>query len=113
MVKNNIYIPDSGDIIWINFNPTRGHEQAGARPAIVVSRKTYNAKVGLVVVCPITSQIKGYPFEVAIDCKEVKGVVLVDQIRSVDWKERKISRISKASENMMLEIKGKLIAIIG
>lgn len=113
MVKKSAYIPDSGDIVRINFNPTKGHEQAGARPAIVVSHKAYNAKAGLAMVCPITSQMKGYPFEVIIDTDKIKGVALVDQMRSVDWKERNMSHICKGERNIIVEIKQKLIAIIG
>src|SRR4030067_1632422 len=84
------YIPDSGDIVWIMFNPQAGHEQAGHRPALVLSPKAYNGKVGLALLCPITSQVKGYPFEVLIpEGLEIKGAVLSDQVKSLDWKERK------------------------
>lgn len=113
MVKKSAYIPDAGDIVWINFNPTKGHEQAGSRPAIVVSHRAYNVKSGLAMVCPITSQIKGYPFEVMIDVDKIKGVALVDQMRSVDREERKMSYICKSDKNIIIEIKQKLIAIIG
>lgn len=113
MVKKSAFIPDTGDIVWINFNPTKGREQAGVRPAVVISHKAYNAKAGLAMVCPITSQIKGYPFEVVINTNKIKGVALVDQIRSVDWKERKMSYICKSDKNIIIEIKQKLIAIIG
>ena len=88
MVKE--YIPDRGDIVWINFNPTRGSEQKGKRPAIVISPKSYNSVSGLVLLCPITSQTKGYPFEVNVKTKDISGVILTDQIRNIDWKERKI-----------------------
>lgn len=112
MVKNKNYIPKRGDIVWVDFNPVKGHEQAGKRPAIIVSPEAYNKKSGLVLICPITSQIKGYPFEVVINSEKIMGVVLVDQIRSVDWKERKISYISKMNQEEMDEITGKLIAIV-
>ncbi|MBA3715554.1 MAG: endoribonuclease MazF [Pyrinomonadaceae bacterium] len=83
------YIPDRGDAVWISFNPQAGHEQAGRRPAIVLSPAAYNRKVGLAIFCPITNQIKGYPFEVVIPAGlKVSGAVLSDQAKSLDWKER-------------------------
>jgi mRNA interferase MazF len=83
------YIPARGDIIWLTFNPQAGHEQAGRRPALVLSPSEYNEKVWLAILCPITSQIKGYPFEVEIpDGLPVTGVVLADQGKSLDWKAR-------------------------
>ena len=83
MVKSS-YTPARGDIVWLNFNPQTGHEQKGRRPAIVISPMEYNAKVGLSLFCPITSQIKNYPFEVRIQNKKIDGVVLADQIKSLD-----------------------------
>jgi mRNA interferase MazF len=81
--------PDRGDVIWINFNPQSGHEQAGHRPALVLSPASYNKKTGLMLLCPITSQIKGYPFEVLIpDGSEIKGAILSDQVKSMDWQAR-------------------------
>jgi mRNA interferase MazF len=80
--------PKWGDIIWIDFNPKRGHEQAGQRPALVISNSHYNAATHLVVACPITSQVKGYPTEVAVPELKTKGVVLAGQVRTLDWKER-------------------------
>ena len=87
------FIPDSGDLVWLNFNPQTGHEQKGRRPALVISPKIYNEKSGLVLACPITSQIKNYPFEVALTGHPVKGVVLADQIKSLDWRERRAKLI--------------------
>ena len=110
MVK--VYIPDRGDVVWINFNPTRGSEQKGKRPAIVISPKSYNSVSGLALLCPITSQVKEYPFEVVIKIKNISGVALVDQIRSVDWRERKIKYIGKISTNTKLEISEKLNGLI-
>jgi mRNA interferase MazF len=90
------YIPNRGDMVWINLNPQAGHEQSGRRPALVLSPKTYNLKVGLAIVCPITSKIKGYPFEVPIpDSSPVSGVVLSDQAKSMDWKIRNAEFIYK------------------
>jgi mRNA interferase MazF len=83
------YIPKRGDVIRINFNPQAGHEQAGRRPALVLSPASYNGKVGLVILCPITNQVKGYPFEVAIPVGlPISGVVLADQVKSLDWRVR-------------------------
>ena len=83
------YIPDCGDIVWLNFDPQAGHEQAGHRPALVLSPKAYNGRTGLCLVVPITSQGKGYPFELALPATcQTTGVVLCDQVRSLDWKAR-------------------------
>ncbi len=103
MVAKRPYVPERGDVVWLDFNPVRGHEQSGRRPALVVSSQKYNAKSGLALVCPITSQVKGYPFEVALDSKLVQGVILADQIRGIDWKERKAEKISTVSETVVAE----------
>jgi len=90
------YVPAQGDLVWLEFSPQSGHEQAGRRPALVISPKIYNAKAGLALFCPITSQIKGYPFELALPQKmKIKGVILCDQIRSLDWRSRKAAKIGK------------------
>jgi mRNA interferase MazF len=82
-------VPRRGDVVWLTFNPQAGHEQAGRRPAVVLSPLSYNAKVGLALLCPITSQVKGYPFEVSIpDGLPVAGAVLADQLKSLDWRAR-------------------------
>ena len=89
MVNPAPYVPERGDVVWISLNPQAGREQAGRRPALVLSPHAYNAKVGLALLCPITSQIKGYPFEVAVPAGlPVAGVVLSDHIRSLDWRAR-------------------------
>ena len=111
MVKKT-YIPDRGDIVWLNFDPQSGHEQKGKRPAIVISPKDYNKKVGLGLFCPITSKIKDYPFEIKIENKKIIGVVLSDQIKSLDWKSRDIEFISKETSEKMEEIIGKLNVLI-
>lgn len=86
---NKSFIPKQGDIVWIDFDPQSGHEQAGRRPALVISPAAYNGKIGLTLLCPITNQVKGYPFEVAIPKGlGVSGVILTDQIKSLDWKSR-------------------------
>ena len=107
------YIPDSGDIVWITFNPQAGHEQAGRRPALVLSPAAYNGKVGLAILCPITSQIKGYPFEVVIpDGLEVSGAILSDQVKSLDWKARKAGFSCKVPTSTLSEVVQKLSTLI-
>jgi mRNA interferase MazF len=111
--KTMAYIPDSGDIVWITFNPQAGHEQAGRRPALVLSPRAYNGKVGLAILCPITSQIKGYPFEVIIpDGLEVSGAILSDQVKSLDWKIRKAEFSCKLPSTTFNEVVQKLSTLI-
>jgi len=96
VVKRRPSAPDKGDLVWIDFNPQAGHEQAGRRPALVVSPLAYNSKVGLVLLCPVTSQAKGYPFEVSLpDGMGVSGVVLADQVKSLDWRARRAEVIGR------------------
>ena len=97
------YIPERGDIIWLEFDPQKGHEQKGRRPGIVLSKKEYNQKSNLAIICPITSKIKGYPFEVRIN-SIIQGVILSDQIRSIDWKSRNAAFIEKIPEEILKEI---------
>jgi mRNA interferase MazF len=111
--KSMAYIPDSGDIVWIMFNPQAGHEQAGHRPALVLSPKAYNGKVGLAILCPITSQVKGYPFEVKIpEGLEIGGAVLSDQVKSLDWKARQAKFICKLPSATYNEVVQKLSTLI-
>lgn len=111
MVKK-LYIPDRGDLVWVDFNPTRGREQAKVRPAIVVSPKNYNEKTSLAIMCPITSVQKGYPFEVAVKDKQVSGVILSDHVRSLDWKARNVKFIAKAKSKVITEVQTKLLLLI-
>ena len=84
------YVPERGDLVWLTFDPQAGHEQAGTRPALVISPASYNRKVGLALFCPVTSQIKGYPFEVSLPAGlEIHGAILSDQIKSLDWRVRR------------------------
>lgn len=106
------YIPERGDIVWLDFNPQRGHEQRGKRPALVISHKAYNEKIGLGIFCPITSKVKGYPFEVVINLKKINGAVLSDQVKSLDWKERNIEFIEKVDEKDLEDVIEKVEAII-
>jgi len=103
---------EKGDIVWLNLNPVAGHEQAGVRPALVVSPRSFNAKTGLAFICPITSSMKGYPFEVAVSFDGRNGVVLVDQLRSVDWKAREAHVVSKVSAVQMSKVCDFLEAIL-
>lgn len=104
MVIKRSYIPERGDIVWLDLNPVRGHEQSGRRPALVISPKRYNAKSGLALACPITSQVKGYPFEIGLKTKAVQGVILADQIRGIDWSKRNAEKIGIVSESVLLEV---------
>jgi len=107
------YIPDRGDIVWLEFNPQSGHEQKGRRPAIVLSPYEYNLKVGLALFCPITSQVKGYPFEVSLPERfSINGVIISDQIKSLDWKVRNAEFIAKAPKNILEETINKLITLL-
>jgi len=90
------YVPDRGDIVWLQFNPQSGHEQAGRRPALTLSPKVYNQKVGLAIFCPLTNQEKGYPFEVKLGGSKISGVILADQVKSLDWRKREAEFIVKA-----------------
>jgi len=102
------YIPSKGDIVWVEFNPQKGHEQAGHRPAVVISPYEYNLKTSLAIVVPITSKVKGYPFEIPIKGEEIQGVVLADQVKSLDFKARNFKFIEKAEDIVLVEILYKI-----
>ena len=107
------YTPERDDVIWLDFNPQAGREQAKRRPAIVLSSFEYNAKVRLAIVCPITSKIKGYPFEVALPSDlKVSGVILSDQIKSLDWQTRNAELICKAPATLTAEVMAKLKTLL-
>jgi len=111
--KSNTYIPERGDIVWIEFDPSQGVEVKKTRPALVISPLSYNQKVGLFLVCPITSQIKGYPFEVRLFSQQnIKGVVLADHIKSLDWKVCKVKFEEKALPAVVQEVTEKLLLLI-
>jgi mRNA interferase MazF len=111
MVKKP-YIPARGDIVWINFNPQLGHEQKGRRPALVISHSTYNEKVGLALFCPITSKTKNYPFEIIIDKAKIKGSILTDQIKSLDWTVRDTEYIEKITEEELTSVVERIEVLI-
>ena len=107
------YVPERGDIVWITLNPQAGHEQAGRRPAVVVSPRSYNGKVGLGLFCPVTSHAKGYPFEVSLPADlPVSGVVLADQVKSLDWRLRQAQFSVRLPANISAEIVGKLAVLL-
>ena len=107
------YVPHRGDVIWIDFNPQAGHEQAGRRPALVLSPASYNSKVGLVLLCPVTTQVKGYPFEASIpQGLKVSGVVLSDQVKSLDFKARKTEFICRLPDVTVNEALKKLSTLL-
>jgi mRNA interferase MazF len=108
-VKHASDVPERGDLVWLTFHPQAGHEQAGRRPAVVLSPAAYNGKVGLALLCPITSRTKGYPFEVPLpNGSPVHGVVLADQIKSLDWRARRAERMGTLPGRLVAEILGKL-----
>ncbi len=112
--KSGKYVPQRGDIVWLDFNPQSGQEQKGRGPAITISPHSYNQKTGLAIFCPITSQEKGYPFEVDVKgCAKIAGVVLVDQIKSLDWQVRNavyICKVNKATIDKITNLIGLLIS---
>jgi len=107
-----LYVPERGDIVWLQFNPQRGHEQAGHRPALVISPREYNRRVGLALFCPITSKRKGYPFEVCTVLGTIEGVILADQVKSLDWHARGARCVGKASEEAVEEVRAKLHTLV-
>lgn len=107
-------VPDRGHIIWIDFTPQAGHEQAGHRPALVISPAAYNERAGLAIMCPITSRRKGYPFEVPLpDGLGVSGVILADQVKSLDWRARRAEIVERAPDAVMAEVLAKLQTLVG
>ena len=107
------FVPERGDLVWLQFSPQACHDQAGRRPAFVVSPRTYNKRVGLALFCPITRHVKGYPFEVIVDSGKIKGAILSDQVKSLDWNARKASRIARAPRAVVLETLGKIASLVG
>lgn len=112
MVAVPSYVPDAGDVVWLEFDPQAGHEQGGRRPAVVLSPASYNGRAGMIVCCPTTTRIKGYPFEVLL-AGNPKSVVLADHVKSQDWRARKATRKGRVSSTELAEIRAKLVALIG
>ena len=113
MVNSQTYIPQCGDVVWITLNPQAGHEQAGRCPAVVLSPQNYNGKIGLAILCPITKQIKGYPFEVLIpEGLPVAGAILSDQVKSLDWRARDVELIRTLPTETISEVLQKLVTLL-
>jgi len=107
------YVPERGDLVWLQFNPRAGHEQAGHRPALVISPAAYNRPTGLALFCPITSVVKGYPYEVTLpEGLGVDGAILSDQLKSLDWRARKAKRIGRLPADVMEETVGKILTLV-
>ena len=111
-MARRVYVPDAGDVVWLEFDPQAGHEQAGHRPALVMSPSLYNSKAGLMVCCPLSTKIKGYPFEVRTEVGGQAGVVLSDQVKSLDWKVRKARKRGSVPETVMLEVRARIKALL-
>jgi len=108
------FVPEAGDFVWLTFDPQAGREQAGRRPALVLSPRAYNAKSGLALVCPITNQAKGYPFEVAVAAGQgATGVILADHVKSVDWKARRAEKLGHCTPEVIEEVRAKLAPLLG
>lgn len=108
------YVPQRGDLVWLSFDPQAGHEQAGRRPAFVLSPESYNRKTSLLLACPVTSKVKGYPFEVALTGGlPVSGVILADQIKSLDWKARRAEFVARTSASVIEEVLSLVLPLIG
>ncbi|MFU2489761.1 endoribonuclease MazF [Thauera sp. WH-1] len=106
------FVPDAGDIVWLQFDPQTGHEQAGHRPALVLSPAAYNGKTGLMLCCSMTTQIKGYSFEVRI-AGDTDSAVLADQVKSLDWRARRAKLKGRISAAELAEVRAKLVALVG
>ena len=108
------YVPDAGDLVWLDFDPHAGREQAGRRPAVILSPAAYNEKASLVIACPVTSQVKGYPFEVPLPKGlPVGGVVLADHVKSLDWRMRRAEKAGKAPGHVLADIRQRLGVLLG
>lgn len=113
MSATDAYVPERGDAVWLRFTPSEGHEQDGRRPALVLSPRAYNERAGLMLACPITTQAKGYPFEVALPGDgRVRGVVLADQVRCVDWRARRAEPIAAMPHDVLRQVAGRLLRLL-
>jgi len=109
-----VFVPDAGDLVWLTFDPPAGHEQAGRRPALVLSPRSYNQKSGLALVCPVTNQVKGYPFEIPVPpgCG-VSGAILADPLKSLDWRARRGAKIGRIPPSTLDEVLARLAPLLG
>lgn len=106
------YVPDAGDVVWLKFDPQAGHEQAGHRPALVISPANYNSKSGLMVCCPMSTKVKEHPFEVLTEVDGIECAVLSDQVKSLDWKIRRAKKKATVSTDVMLHVRAKIKALL-
>lgn len=107
------YVPEAGDLVWLTFDPQAGHEQRGRRPALILSPRVYNAKARLAIACPITSHVKGYPFEVPITAAgRITGVILADHVKNLDWDARRVVFEAKAPTEVLAEVRARLRALL-
>jgi mRNA interferase MazF len=106
------YVPDAGDVVWLQFDPQAGHEQAGHRPALVISPASYNTKAGLMVCCPMSIKVKGHPFEVVTEIDGVESAVLSDQVKSLDWRIRRAKKKTSVTAEVMLHVRAKMKALL-
>ncbi len=108
------FVPDTGDFVWLTFDPQAGREQAGRRPALILSPKIYNARSGLALACPVTNQVKGYPFEVAVPAGAgTTGVILADHLKSLEWKACQAEPLGRCTEEVMAEVRARLAPLLG
>jgi mRNA interferase MazF len=113
VVDSPVYVPQCGDVVWVTLNPQAGHEQAGRRPAVVLSPQSYNQKTGLSIFCPITSQVKGYPFEVLLpEGLPVAGAILSDQVKSLDWRARNAELVCTLPDETVSSVLEKLVTLL-
>lgn len=106
------YVPDTGEVVWLQFDPQAGHEQSGHRPALVISPASYNGKTGLMVCCPMATKIKGHPFEVLAEVDGVECAVLSDQVKSLDWRVRRAKKKGVVSDDVLVHVRAKMKALL-
>lgn len=111
-MRRSAFVPDAGDVVWLEFDPQAGHEQGGHCPAVVLSPANYNGKTGLMVCCPLTTRIKGYPFEVPL-ASQSGGAVLSDQVKNLDWRARHATRKGRVTDLELRQVRAKLRSLIG
>jgi len=108
------YVPDAGDLVWLTFDPQAGHEQRGRRPTLILSPRTYNARARLAIACPVTSHVKGYPFEVPLPLSgKIAGVVLADHVNNLDWQARRVAFEAKAPAEVVIDVRERLRVLLG
>lgn len=113
MVTEKRYVPECGDIVWLTLGPVSGREQSGRRPVLVLTDVAYNGLTGLMVICPLTSKVKNYPFEILVNEKRTKGALLVDHVRSCDWRNRQVKFIERAPISLVDQARRTLVLLIG